>query len=95
MAIGEAVARDFGEDGIFYGVVTAYRKSGDSGLYTITYTDGVVEDMDLEEYNNYRYAFWLREEGWQAEEGDVPEDPVVLKNAKGTPFFLLTLPEPY
>ena len=50
--------------------MTAYRKSGQGGLYTIQYTDGDLEDMDIEEYN-FAYALWLKEEGWDIEEGDV------------------------
>ncbi len=45
---------------MFYGAVTAYRKDSSSGLYSIQYTDGDEEDMDLEEYN-YAYALFLRE----------------------------------
>jgi hypothetical protein len=72
-AIGKTVCREFGDDGIFYGVVMAYRKSGQGGLYTIEYTDGDSEDMDLEEYN-FAYALWLKEEGWDVEDGDVPSE---------------------
>ncbi len=72
LAIGETVCREFGEDGIFYGLVTAYRKSGQGGIYTVQYTDGDLEDMDLEEYN-FAYALWLKEEGWDIEEGDVAD----------------------
>ena len=52
--------------------MTAYRKSGQGGLYTIQYTDGDLEDMDIEEYN-FAYALWLKEEGWDIEEGDVAD----------------------
>ncbi len=34
-AIGEAVCRSFGEDGIFHGVVTAFRREGRTELYTV------------------------------------------------------------
>ena len=73
LAIGESVCREFGADGIFHGVVTAYQKSGSGGLYTVEYSDGDVEDMDLEEYN-FAYALWLKEEGWDVEDGEVPSD---------------------
>ncbi len=69
-AIGEAVCRSFGEDGIFHGVVTAFRREVRTELYTVEYTDGDCEEMDKEEYN-FGYALWLREEGWNAEEGEV------------------------
>ncbi len=72
LAIGESVCREFGEDGIFYGVVTAYRTSGQGGMYTIQYTDGDLEDMDVEEYN-FAYALRLKEEDWDIEEGDVAD----------------------
>jgi hypothetical protein len=68
------VCRTFGEDGIFYGYVTGYRKDSGTGLYSIQYTDGDEEDMDLEEYN-YAYALFLREEGWHAEDVDLEEEP--------------------
>ncbi len=29
--------------------------------------------MDLEEYN-FAYALWLREEGWDVEDGEVPAE---------------------
>ncbi len=69
-AIGEPVCRSFGEDGIFHGVVTAFRREGRTELYTVEYTDGDCEDMDKEEYN-FGYALWLKEEGWNAEESEV------------------------
>ncbi len=53
--------------------MTAYQKTGLGGLYTIEYSDGDVEDMYLEEYN-FAYALWLKEEGWDVEDGDVPAD---------------------
>ena len=64
------MCRQFGSDGIFHGVVTAYEKSGSGGLYSVQYSDGDVEDMDLEEYN-FAYALWLKEEGWDVEDGAV------------------------
>jgi hypothetical protein len=69
LAIGEAVCRDFGSDGIFYGTINTFRREGSEDLYTVRYTDGDQEDLDLEEYN-FAYALWLTEEGWQAEEED-------------------------
>ncbi len=72
LAIGEAVYRDFGPDGIFYGTVNAYRREGTDDLYTVRYTDGDQEDLDLQECN-FAYALWLTEEGWNAEEEDVTE----------------------
>jgi hypothetical protein len=72
LAIGEAVCRDFGPDGIFYGTVNAYRREGTDDLYTVRYTDGDQEDLDLQEYN-FAYALWLTEEGWNAEDEDVTE----------------------
>ena len=62
LAIGESVCREFGADGIFHGVVTAYQKSGSGGLYTVEYCDGDVEDMDLEEYT-FAYAFFVAKRG--------------------------------
>jgi hypothetical protein len=67
LAIGEAVCRDFGTDGIFYGTINAFRREGSDDLYTVRYTDGDQEDLDLEEYN-FAYSLWLTEEGWQVEE---------------------------
>ncbi len=49
LAIGEAVCRDFGTDGIFYGTINAFRREGFDDLYTVRYTDGDQEDLDLEE----------------------------------------------
>jgi hypothetical protein len=68
-AVGTTVCREFGTDGDFYGVITAYRRTkGDvEDLYQVEYTDGDVEDMDEQEYN-YAYALWLKEEGWNGEE---------------------------
>jgi hypothetical protein len=37
--------------------------------------------MDLEEYN-HAYALWLREEGWQAEEGELPDDTGITQKPK-------------
>jgi hypothetical protein len=70
LAIGEAVCREFGKEGIFYGTINAYRREGITDLYTVRYTDGDQEDLDLEEYN-FAYALWLTEEGWNAEEEDL------------------------
>jgi hypothetical protein len=51
-AIGTTVCREFGSDGVFYGVISAFGSSkGTQGLYQVEYNDGDVEDMDLEEYN--------------------------------------------
>ena len=71
-AIGTTVCREFGTDGVFYGVITAvHGEKGEEVLYQVEYSDGDVEDMDLEEYN-YAYALWLKEcaveEGWNGEE---------------------------
>ncbi len=63
------MCRDFGTDGIFYGTINAFRREGSDDLYTVRYTDGDQEDLDLEEYN-FAYALWLTEEGWHAEEED-------------------------
>ncbi len=75
-AIGEAVCRDFGPDGIFYGTVNAFRRESTGELYTVRYTDGDQEDLDTEEYN-FAYALWLTEEGWNADEGDVDHDDLL------------------
>ena len=67
-AIGTTVCREFGTDGVFYGVITAVHvQKGEEVLYQVEYSDGDVEDMDLQEYN-YAYALWLKEEGWNGEE---------------------------
>jgi hypothetical protein len=68
-AVGTTVCREFGTDGVFYGVITAHHRSKDIAqeLYQVEYTDGDVEDLDGEEYN-YAYALWLKEEGWNGEE---------------------------
>ena len=75
LAIGETVCRLFDEHGIFYGVITAYRKEGKNELYTVEYSDGDAEDLDTEEYN-YAYALWLKEEGW------TPDDVHVVTTKK-------------
>ena len=49
LASGETVCREFGFDGIFYGTINAFRREDDADLYTVRYTDGDQEDMDLEE----------------------------------------------
>ena len=69
LAIGETICRKFGLDGIFYGTINAFRKEGDVELYTVRYSDGDQEDLDLEEYN-FAYALWLKEEGWEPDEVD-------------------------
>ena len=69
LAIGETVCRNFDDHGIFYGVITAYRKEGKQELYTVEYSDGDAEDLDTEEYN-FAYALWLKEEGWTPDEVD-------------------------
>jgi hypothetical protein len=61
LAVGETVCREFGGDGIFYGTINAFRREGDTELYTVRYTDGDQEDLDLEEYN-FAYALWLQQE---------------------------------
>ena len=61
-AIGESVARDFGVDGVFTGTITAFRREGGMHLYTVEYSDGDVEDLDIEEYI-HAYELWLREAG--------------------------------
>ncbi len=67
-AIGTTICREFGVDGVFYGVISAFHtRKGQDDLYTVEYNDGDVEDLDLEEYN-YAYALWLKEEGWQVDE---------------------------
>jgi hypothetical protein len=67
-AIRTTVCREFGSDGVFYGVISAFRSSkGTQGLYQVEYNDDDVEDMNIEEYN-YAYALWLKEEGWNVEE---------------------------
>jgi hypothetical protein len=70
-AVGTTVCREFGSDGVFYGVITAFRSGKGNGedLYQVEYNDGDVEDMDGEEYN-YAYALYLREEGWNVEEAE-------------------------
>jgi hypothetical protein len=69
-AIGTTVCREFGTDGVFYGVISAFHTvTGKEDLYTVEYNDGDVEDLDLEEYN-YAYALWLKEEGWQVDEAE-------------------------
>ena len=69
----ETVCREFGFDGIFYGTINAFRREDDADLYTVRYTDGDQEDMDLEEYN-FAYALWLQQEGWDIDEDDGIED---------------------
>jgi hypothetical protein len=69
LAIGESVCRVFDEHGIFYGVITAYRKEGKNESYTVEYSDGDSEDLDTEEYN-FAYALWLKEEGWTPDDVD-------------------------
>jgi hypothetical protein len=59
LAVGESVCREFGGDGIFYGTINAFRREGDTELYTVRYTDGDQEDFDLEEYN-FAYALRLQ-----------------------------------
>jgi hypothetical protein len=43
-AIGTTVCREFGSDGVFYGVISAFRSSkGTQGLYQVEYNDGDVD----------------------------------------------------
>ncbi len=73
LAVGETVCREFGGDGIFYGTINTFRREGDTELYTVRYTDGDQEDLDLEEYN-FAYALWLQQEGWNVDEDDGAEE---------------------
>ncbi len=73
LAVGETVCREFGNDGIFYGTINLFRHEGDTELYTVRYTDGNQEDLDLEEYN-FAYALWLQQEGWNVDEDDGAEE---------------------
>jgi hypothetical protein len=67
-AIGTTVCREFGTDGVFYGIITGVHvQKGEEVLYQVEYSDGDVEDIDLQEYN-YVYALWLKEEGWNGDE---------------------------
>jgi hypothetical protein len=70
-AVGTTVCREFGSDGVFYGVITAFRSGKGNGefLHQVEYTDGDVEDMDAEEYI-YAHALYLKEEGWNVEEAE-------------------------
>ncbi len=83
-AIETTVCREFGTDGVFYGVITAvHGPKGEEVLYQVEYSDGDVEDMDLQEYN-YAYALWLKEEGWNGEEY-APNDEVEATTTKRVP----------
>ena len=83
-AIGTTVCREFGTDGVFYGVITAvHEQKGEEVLYQVEYSDGDVEDMDLQEYN-YAYALWLKEEGWNGEEYE-PNDEGEATTTKRVP----------
>jgi hypothetical protein len=89
-AIGTTVCREFGTDGVFYGVITAVHvQKGEEVLYQVEYSDGDIEDMDLQEYN-YAYALWLKEEGWNGdeyapnEEGEATTSKRMAKNKNKT-----------
>ncbi len=84
-AVGTTVCREFGTDGVFYGVITAYRRSKGiaQDLYQVEYTDGDVEDMDGKEYS-YAYALWLKEEGWNGEEYEPDAAAVNPKRKQNT-----------
>ncbi len=58
-------------------MVTAFRKLGSDHLYSVEYTDGDVEEIYHEEYN-FAYALWLREEGWDVEEGELQSHDVAV-----------------
>ncbi len=73
LAVGETVCREFGGDGICYGTINAFLREGDTELYTVRYTDGDQEDLDLEEYN-FAYALWLQQESWNVDEDDGAEE---------------------
>ncbi len=73
LAIGETICREFGFDGVFYGTINAFRREGETELYTVRYTDGDQEDLDLEEYN-FAYALWLQQEVWDVDEDDGIEE---------------------
>jgi hypothetical protein len=89
-AIGEFVCRDFGPDGIFYGKITAYRLDNDKkGLYSVTYSDNDVEDLDEEEYN-YAYSLWLQDEGWESVEADALQADGKAKKIYGNASFRTT-----
>jgi hypothetical protein len=91
-AIGDFVCRDFGPDGIFQGMITAYHLDAQKhGLYTVQYTDNDVEDLDEEEYN-YAYSLWLQEEGWEAEDDDGAEQVPYQYTATRTRIHTVTLP---
>ena len=68
--IGDFVARDFGEDGVFVGeVISCYRDDSGGTLYKVKCIDGDMEDLDQEEYN-FAYAFKLQEDGWEPKDAE-------------------------
>ncbi len=84
-AVGTTVCRELGSDGVFYGVITAFRSGKGNGedLYQVEYNDGDVEDMDGEEYN-YAYALYLKEEGWNVEEYEADATALTSNKKKKT-----------
>ncbi len=45
------MVRQFGDEGSFTGIITAFRKMGTTHVYTVQYVDEDVEDLDGGEYN--------------------------------------------
>ena len=62
--VGTKVARDFGEDGIFWGTIVNHY-GDDNSLCVVRYTDGDQEDMDKDEVS---YAVDLYQQEFGAEE---------------------------
>ncbi len=74
-AVGQKVAKDFGEQGVFFGsIIGVEYDSDDEGkekpFYVVQYTDGVKEDLNEEEYG-YVHELCFQMELDAADEVDV------------------------
>ncbi len=72
-SIGQSVTRNFGEEGLFTGTITAYRRDGDNDIYELEYEDGDREELASEEYQSGR-ALWMKHSGCEPQKSAAPCD---------------------
>ena len=82
-SIGQCVSRDFGDEGIFTGTITAYRRDGDNDIYELEYEDGDHEELATEEYQSGR-ALWMKHSGCEPPKSAAPCDSKPRTKTKPT-----------
>ena len=91
--IGNCIARNFGDEGVWQGEVKAAEQKGkrNQWLYRVEYTDGDVEDMDQEELN-YAMELWVDMfdiDYWVDDSGSEDEDKSKTWKRPKVSFFQL------